>query len=391
MIEPPFLQVRFLRAAPGGPVPFEPKLLDSRIPTENPTQSGCAQAGCSYRTYLARIRSFFLHNIDQVTENLVARGFAGAIQSVDIISEKHGSDYHPARIAVHGEDSVFSLVVNVAMTVRGKLRLEEDFRLLQRLRGKYQTDCVPRVYFMGEQAACDENDHDSPMLMFLAEWFDGYHEFHVSARAENDVRQVILWDMDRGYAVLGEDETHEVFRQAAVILTLFYDTQTFEEIYPWHHASGDFVVGRKAGKIDVRLITVRQYAPRPVFTEHSENNRILALGLFLANLTVRMRLDRLDGVGDVAWLDEQCVKATTQGFLDGMKQKIAAGDCDPEFFDRFLHTMQSLPVPELVDLFRAVVESYDPAAPDTPVVTERLVDHVFQVHRCFQEILCRVR
>ncbi len=386
MVAPPLLPVRFLRASPGGPVPFEPELLDSRIPTENPVQSGVLQAGCLYRTYLLRIKQFILHHSKVLADVLEAKGLVGPAQSLDIISEKHGSNYHPSRIAVHCAGSAFSLVVNVAITERGKLRVKEDFRLLANLRGKYGTDWVPRGYVMGEQVACDERDHDPPMLMFLAEWFDGYHEFHLSAREGNKALQTVLWDMDQGYAVLGEDETHEVFRQVALILTSFYDTETFEEIYPWHHASGDFVVARQTGRIDVRLITVRQYAPRPVFAEDSEENRILALELFFANLTFRNRLDRLDGVGAVAWAGEQCIRATTQGFLDGMTRKIASGDCDPELFVRFLETMKSLPLNELADLFHAAVESYDSAAPDTPVVREHLVDHVLQVYRSFQEI-----
>jgi hypothetical protein len=390
MIEPPLLPVRFLRAAPGGPVPFEPKLLDSRIPTENPAQSGTAQAGCPYRTYMARIQSFFLHNISKVADRLAEIGFTESIQSCDIISEKHGSDYHPARIVVHGANRLFCLVVNVALTDRGKLRLEEDFRLLGHLRRKYRTDFIPHEYIMGEQAACEPDDHDPAMLMFLAQWFDGHHEFHLSAVTGNDVYQAILWDMDQGYAVLDAHETYEIFRQAALILTRFYDTQTYEEVFPWHHASGDFVVGRFGGKIDVRLITVRQYAPRPVFPEPSEDNRIMALALFFTNLTVRMRLDRFDGVGDIAWADEQCLIATIQGFLDGMKRKIHTAECGPDLLDRFLKTMQSLSPAELADLFHAVVESYDSEAPDTPVVREHLVDHVFQVYRSLRDIPCPV-
>ena len=53
----------------------------------------------------------------------------------------------------------------------------------------------------------------------------------------------------------------EVYRQAAFILTLYYDVETFEQIFPWHHAAGDFVVKADEGAVDVRLVTARQYAP----------------------------------------------------------------------------------------------------------------------------------
>jgi hypothetical protein len=368
-------------------VPFEPPLLDSRIPLENPTQSGPAQLGCTYRTYLDCIHRFITHHTNVLSDIIADDGSCNSIQSVDIITEKHGSDYHPARIVVHGTDSVCSFVVNVAVTDRGKQRLKEDFRLLGHLRAKYGTAYIPREHVMGEQLASQDDGQCASMLMFLAEWFDGFHEFHLSASSGNEGPQLILWDLDRGYGTLRVEEASEVFRQVALILTFLYDSETFEEVFPWHHASGDFVVSRRHGSIEVRLITVRQYAARPVFEDASEDNRVLALLLFFANLSVRIRLDRLDGVGDLVWAGELSVSAAIQGFLDGMRQKVQAGHCDSELFAGLPNNMRSLSVAEWTGFFQAVLESYDPAAPDTQVVRTHLVDHIFQVYRSVRDIL----
>lgn len=387
MVLRPIPPVRFLRAAPGGPVPFESQLLDSRIPTENPLQINSLSTGYTYGTYLQCIHQFIINNSNLLGAIYAESGLSGSIQSIDIISEKHGSDYHPARVAMHGPNAHMSLVVNVAVNDRGKQRLKEDFRLLGRLRSTHETAFVPRPYVMGKEPVPGHAGAD--MLMFLAEWFDGFHEFHLSASIDTGEQQLVLWDLDRGYGTLRADEAHEVFRQVAFILTTFYDTRTFEEVFPWHHASGDFVVSRTAGTIDVRLITVRQYAARPVFVEPSASDRVLALLLFFANLTVRMRLDRLDGVGEVAWAGEQSVAGTIQGFMDAMADKVSAGHCEPELFAEFLETIRSLPLAELTGIFHAVLASYDDEAADAPVVRRHLVDHIFHVYRCIQDLLTR--
>ena len=42
---------------------------------------------------------------------------------------------------------------------------------------------------------------------------------------------------DLGHGFVSLREAEEIFRQAASVPTSCYDTDTFEEIFPWHHAS----------------------------------------------------------------------------------------------------------------------------------------------------------
>jgi len=104
-------------------------------------------------------------------------------------------------------------------------------------------------------------------------------------------------DSERGHCFLSPGESGLIYHQASSILTCFYDVETFEEIFPWHHAAGDFVARRANGEMDLKLVAARQYAARVGFPEDSPQDRIMALVMFLTNLTVRMRLDRIDGVG----------------------------------------------------------------------------------------------
>lgn len=44
-------------------------------------------------------------------------------------------------------------------------------------------------------------------------------------------------------------------------MTCYYNAETFEQIFPWHHAAGDFVIKLQKNNMKMKLITVRQYAP----------------------------------------------------------------------------------------------------------------------------------
>jgi hypothetical protein len=377
---------RFLHSSPSGLVQFDEKRLDSFLPLARP--EGCKEAlqRINYRVYLEAIRQFIHENWEQFLEVLAGQGLkdAGNIHAIDIISEKHGGDYHPARINVQAADSRHSFALNVALTSRGKQRISQDYHLLASFRERFPAKFTPEVYFLGEVNVQAKNQEELVILMFMGEWLNGYHEFHLSVKPESGETGTILWDLNRGYQYLSRDTTAEIFRQAALILTSYYDTKAFAEVYPWHHAAGDFVVKYSKGDVDVKLITLRQYAPRMVFPEHSFRHRLLALKLFLANLTVRMRLDRLDGVGEIVWAGDYAVEGAISGFIEGMKAQVASGMCDDMLLRQFVEETQRMSPAEVAEIFQMVTESYYEEAPDSPVILDHLVDHIFEVYRLFQ-------
>lgn len=377
---------RFLHSSPSGLVQFDEKRLESFLPLARPDGSKEALHRVTYRVYLEAIRQFIHDNWEQFLEVLAGQGLKDAttIQSVDIIAEKHGGDYHPARIKVQAADSRHSVAVNVALTPRGNQRVSQDFHLLASLRERFPAKFTPEVYFLGEVNVQAEKEEHLVIVMFMGEWLDGYHEFHLSVEPESGKTGTILWDLNRGYQYLSRDTTAEIFRQAALILTSYYDTKAFAEVYPWHHAAGDFVVKYSEGDVDVKLITLRQYAPRMVFPEHSFRHRLMALKLFLANLTVRMRLDRLDGVGEIVWAGDYAVEGAISGFIEGMKAQVASGMCDDMLLRQFVEETQRMSPAEVAEIFQMVTESYDEEAPDSPVILDHLVDHIFEVYRMFQ-------
>ena len=221
--------------------------------------------------------------------------------------------------------------------------------------------------------------------MFFADWFQGYHEFHLSIDREDGSRKLVLWDTDQGHCCLPASEAWRIYSQAARILTLYYDVETFEQIFPWHHAAGDFVVRAQGDSLDVRLVTARQYAPMVEPSQGLSPHE--ALLFFLSNLSVRMRLDRLDGVGPVTWADDDCVDATLVGFAEGLATKQGQESLDMGSVSGFLQYLGPLTKEDLSDRFHALVDSCDQSAPDVPVIRQHLERHIHKFHLALEENL----
>ena len=155
--------------------------------------------------------------------------------------------------------------------------------------------------------------------MFLGDWFDGFHEFHLTRRPDREDPAIIVWDGASAPCLLSETQAADLYRNMAMILTACYDPISACQIFPWHHAAGDFVVRVEADGVSVRLITVRDYVPMSGCTAEPDDERSLldALVVFFIHLSVRMRLDRLDGVSEVAWASDRCLAPMVDGFFLG--------------------------------------------------------------------------
>jgi hypothetical protein len=298
------------------------------------------------------------------------------VDDVVIYAEKHGSDYHPARIEVLCGGKCAAFVMNVAVTARGKSRLDHECDVLQTLNQKHGYPFLPHVYDRGSVSVPIPSDKGSEVstLMFLADWFEGYHEFHLSSVENDDTQRLLLWDTKKGPWQLSREQATEVYRKAATILTLYYDVETFEQIFPWHHAAGDFIVQAEEGVINVRLVTARQYAP--MIEPNEDMPPWEALLFFLLNLSVRMRLDRLDGTGSLAWADSSCVPAVLGGFMEALQEKVREGRVSEDVVNVFLRFCGSMEEEDLSERFQALVDAYDPSAPDVPVIRPHLSEHI---------------
>jgi hypothetical protein len=210
--------------------------------------------------------------------------------------------------------------------------------------------------------------------MFLAEWFDDFHEFHLSRHPVSDQVRIRVWHADQTPRYLTGEETELLYREIAKILTCCYDPETFEQIHPWHHAAGDFVVRYTGDPLQVRLITVRNYGALLENANCDETALLEAMLFFLANLSIRTRLDRLDGVGDIVWADILAVNGTVQGFMDGLKLKT------PPWDHRFKQFLKSTSIAVFIEVCEAIADSYHPQAPEIPVIRRHLQQHATEVY-----------
>jgi len=352
-------QIQYLVSSPYGDITPDENKLD--LPLE------CDTLKTPYREYFHSIQSFLAREEFQPLLKAASEKLGRTIPLKEVIkiiirTEKHGLIYHPASIEMILQQEKIKFCLNVAISDSGKAWLQEEISVLQELYATFNLPYLPEVFFGGT--------HNS-MFFLLEDWLEGYHEFHIT-RDEEGEKRLKLWEFGKGYSYISPEQSFELYKQASKILTLYYDLKDFREIYPWHHAAGDFVVKIDGEKIDVRLSTVRRYEPLLDYTQ--KITPLLALFYFFVNLSIRMRLDRIDGVGEVIWSDDPCIKATITGFFEALKIK---EDLDgyPGLAGEFSGLVKSFRKDELTDTLKPIIDMYQ-GSEDLPVIANNLEEHV---------------
>lgn len=298
------------------------------------------------------------------------------IETFNVFLEKHGEFYHPARIDVVINGKIFSFVLNVAISTPGKNLIKKEFNILKRLNKKYPVSFLPEVFCQGEM----QTKQNRNISMFLGEWFGGFHEFHISHDPEAGKNKIKVWDPE-GSLFLSDKRTAKLYRQAAKILTMYYSIDTFEQILSWHHAAGDFVVSITGNNLDLRLITVRNYASmfrcdKNLDIENDPGSILESLLLFLLNMSIRIRLDRLNGVGDLVWSDNIAVENCLLGFYQGLKLKYLEGlqmGFADAFFNDYLSRFSRL---TLYELSVSAVSRFYQNTEEVHIIQSNLKEHI---------------
>jgi hypothetical protein len=203
--------------------------------------------------------------------------------------------------------------------------------------------------------------------------------------ATDNRQKVCIWDLERGHRYASEEEAFEIFRKASRILTLYYDPRAFKQIHPWHHAAGDFVVKTGDDGIHVKLTTARGYRSVMDFLANDSVRPIIARVYFFLNMTVRMRLDRLNGVGDTVWAGDFSVQATTDGFFDALQILAEKGLMMPDEIRGLLSLLQSLNAEEFESLFNPLLAFYLEGSPtELHVIQAHLKGHIRSLCQTFQ-------
>jgi hypothetical protein len=351
--------------------------LQKRLPV---TLSGSGEPGLSswtYKQYFEGIRNVISREAFAPLQRAASQQLGGPVDLSDIKqivihTEKHGSLYHPARIQVLLVDKKASFVMNVALTETGRNILLNEFNVLQFLTRNQIPSFLPSVYFW-DKATLEESQGKSraAITMFLGDWFEGYFEFHPTVNPVNGKKNILVWDGKEPPTYLSQDETNQVYFQTAYILTYYYNPKTYEQIYPWHHAAGDFIVKVERSQVSLRMVTARQYG---AMMEPGQISPKEALLFFFLNLSLRMPLDRLDGTGDIIWAEGGCLEMTWAGFIKALDLKGKGGLLGERVLTDFYAWLKGLSLFDLRERLEALLESYDPRAPDVPILKKNLDD-----------------
>jgi hypothetical protein len=372
------------------PVQKDSRIWTVPLPMNRQQNSNDSGIGASHGNYFTAIRYFLEQDGSEIITRAVSQQIhrevtSREIEGINIFLEKHGEFYHPARIEAMLHGTAIPFVLNVAISNSGKNCIQREYGLLKQLNEDFPFSFLPKVFGQGRVSIAGNE-----IGMFLGEWFQGYNEFHISLDPADKKHKILVWDHEHGNYFLTDDQATNVYRHAASILTRYYNVKTFEHIFSWHHAAGDFVIKCQNNRIDLKLITVRQY--RPLFEnniksedEHPDAERILeALLVFFLNLVIRMRLDRLDGVGRIVWADDSAIKGSLKGFFEGLTLKPQIIPFAKPLVSCFRHHLLSCSRAELFDLNRCIVQAYHSQAPEVPVIKQHLTQHVVDLYHAIQ-------
>jgi hypothetical protein len=348
----------------------------------------------SHAAYFRAARTFLEANSFEVITRAVSRQLNRDVTASDIAEirvrlEKHGEFYHPSRIEILVYQQQLSFVLNVAISEIGRRFIEAEFHLLNRLNTEQPLHYLPQAYGFGRAVGSNGQN----FAMFLGQWFDGYHEFHISIDPVDKMPKIRVWDDVRGRFFLSAEQTKTLYARVSKILTGYYSLESFEQIFSWHHAAGDFIVKTENEKLELRLVTVRRYA---VIFENQKNTQttpgdqrqiLQALLIFFLSLSIHMRLDRLDGIGEMVWSDSLAVEATLIGFLEALSMKPDVPSLPDSPLACFVAYLASCTQADLIDLTAAIVNRFNPQMPGLTVVKKNLYRHVETLHASIQQIL----
>ena len=379
--------VSYRFSSPAGDIPVKPE--DLSLPFKiDPAQE---HPFLTLRDYFQAIESFlcdqsFCDNIQNPEGDGATFSDKTPIESLCIRSEKHGALYHIASVDLVGKNHTARFAVITALSKLNRNHLHREFRILRDLSRRYPYPYLPRVFII-EEIPIQGPGGRATWTLVLAEWYENYHEWHFAPCKGREGRRIRLWDHGKGYRWLTKREGLELFRKAARILTLYVDGLDFSQIYPWHHGAGDFVVKAEREECSVRLTTARNYRPILFSSARQKERPYLSLLYFLLNMTIRMRLDRIEGTGNTIWIEPWVLRPVVNGFFDGLqgmivdKRKLLLKPND------FRTLLKSFTKEDFAKLLHPLLELYEKEeSHELSLIRKNLVSHGKDLHGACQTL-----
>ncbi|MFZ1984660.1 MAG: hypothetical protein WAU91_09630 [Desulfatitalea sp.] len=361
------------------PTPITASDEQWRLPLPAGRADGSAAAvTVSYGEYFTAVGDYLAQEgaavLTRVAQDVLGRGIAPAeVDGVQVHLVKHGALYHPARVTLLAGPVCVPLVLNVAVSPAGRERLAAEVTHLKQLGAGFAEQFIPQVYGWGHGRIGGR----AALPMFAAQWLTGFHELHPTA-GPGGRRPWSVWDPDEGPWQLSDRQVADFFRQAVFILTYYFDPHTLGAILAWHHAAGDFVVRGCGEAVEVRLITVRRYEPLFQLEEGetlSLERLLEALAVFFLRTSLWMRLDRMDGVGDLVWADEACLAPMWAGFVQGLERMAQRNDFPAAFVPGVLRYFARHTPEDLVGLGETIIARHPAGLPEVALMRRHLLRH----------------
>lgn len=380
------MNIQYLFSSPQGDMPLEPAqlALPFRITPNREHPS------LTLGDYFDGLGQFLCMDDGRRLMRLIEKELSQPIESDQIrclrlYSEKHGALYHIARVVIGVGDRSLTFAAIAAVSPGARAQLAREYDVLESLQRNFDFDYLPKVYYRGD--IVQQTGRGEVHLSFLlAQWFEEYHEWHLTPDEKSGTHRVCIWDQDSGHRLASRHETFEIFRQGSRILTLYYDPGTYSQIYPWHHAAGDFVVrSRGEDVLDMKLTTARGYAPVMAFPGAGQSDSFIALTYFFLNLTVKMRLDKSDGTGAVVWAQDPALEACTRGFFQALACLEDQGrplPCSPADVSQLF---TSFDTEEITGLYQPLLDFYREEEPEYyPVIQRHHQEHARELYQVIQ-------
>lgn len=368
----------------GHPQPVIPESRLWHMPLAGKTGHEAGIMEWTVGDYLAAARAFLIrdqgHMIRQAVDALSES--RGRIQSLAVCLEKHGAFYHPLKITVTAGAGPVSLVLNGAVKNPGFNLIQTEYRLLARLADQVVPCFIPRVFGTGTL-----HTEKGAVGFFLGQWFEGFHEFHVTRTARGD--QVAIWMDDGSHEPVPWPRAVRIYENIAYVLTAYYGLDSGHEIFPWHHAAGDFVTDTGG---NVRLITVRGMgllAEPPSGMTDPEVRQLFCLLFYFLNLTLCIRLDRLDGTGPVVWLPDMVLGAAVKGMCRSLADRSArrAGEQAPSGLPvRFLEFVKTIGPDQLHGIMSHLLEDRHFSPAEAQLAGVHMTSHCREIVRILARI-----
>ena len=322
-----------------------------------------------------------------VTFHLHKKAEEKKIVNISIFLEKHGAFYHPARVLVKLDSQISPLTfaLNAAISHRGLALMDTEYRCLNRLMPFPEPESpLPAVF--GQSTF---SFHGKKVGFFLAHWFNGYQEFHIT-RGRGKNPHVVLWQSDGDQVKMSASHPFEIYSKASQILTTYYNPTTFEQIFPWHHAAGDFIAGEINGTLDVKLITIRGYNALFDIDKPPEKRNMedvfQGLLLFLAHLSLRMRIDRIDGTGNYHFLPADTIHATLTGFFRALADKTIDGYSHGDLQNKFFQFLLQFDGEDFKHILTLILNAHPQPEMEGKLIQKNLDSHVESLHHAINAV-----